>query len=201
MSKIKLHFGCGSNILKGWENLDLPNTDITKPLRYKDNSIDFIFNEHVIEHVDEVDGFKFIKECYRILKPGGVLRISCPSIDGIINAYINFKTLDPDWRSMFDDNRDKFINSVIYYEAAFYNGKKFGKNFEEIIVSNGKQWHKYMYSKGDFKNKLNLVGFSEVKFLEKHESDHPELVGLERRLGGKFEKWPKCIDVNLEAKK
>jgi len=38
----KLNLGCGGNILDGWENHDM-DLDITKPLPYDGNSIDFIF--------------------------------------------------------------------------------------------------------------------------------------------------------------
>jgi predicted SAM-dependent methyltransferase len=75
----KLNFGCGGNLLDGWSNHDM-DVDITKPLPFPDNSTDYIFAEHVVEHLDSRDVFNFFSECYRILKKGGVLRVCVPSI-------------------------------------------------------------------------------------------------------------------------
>jgi predicted SAM-dependent methyltransferase len=71
----KLNLGCGGNIIAGWENHDW-DVDITKPLPYEDNSIDFIFIEHCVEHTTTPDAVRFFAECLRILKDEGTLRDS-----------------------------------------------------------------------------------------------------------------------------
>jgi predicted SAM-dependent methyltransferase len=76
---IKRQFGCGGNKLDGWENYD-SEVDITKPLPFPDNSTDYIFAEHVVEHLDSREVFNFFSECYRILKDGGWIRVCVPSI-------------------------------------------------------------------------------------------------------------------------
>ncbi len=70
----------------GWLTCDLrPNRgvfgmDATQPFRLPDNSFHFIYSEHMIEHVPLVGGQKMLKECYRVLRPGGVIRIVTPSL-------------------------------------------------------------------------------------------------------------------------
>jgi predicted SAM-dependent methyltransferase len=78
----KLNLGCGGNILAGWENHDM-DVDITKPLPYEDNSIDFIFIEHCVEHTTTPDAVRFFAECLRILRHEGTLRVAVPSADKI----------------------------------------------------------------------------------------------------------------------
>jgi predicted SAM-dependent methyltransferase len=78
----KLNLGCGGNILAGWENHDA-DVDIRNPLPYEDESIDFIFIEHCVEHVTTPDAVRFFAECLRILKYEGTLRIAVPSGDKI----------------------------------------------------------------------------------------------------------------------
>lgn len=75
----KLNVGCGGNFLAGFINKDI-EMDITKPLPYKNNSVDFILAEHVVEHVSCADGFRFMEECFRVLRHGGILRICVPEL-------------------------------------------------------------------------------------------------------------------------
>jgi predicted SAM-dependent methyltransferase len=89
----KLNLGCGGNILDGWENHDM-DLDITKPLPYEDNSIDFIFIEHCVEHTTTPDAVRFFAEALRVLKPDGTLRVAVPSADKIYDladgAYLKW---------------------------------------------------------------------------------------------------------------
>lgn len=78
---IKLNVGCGGNILEGWENHDM-DMDITKPLPFKDGSVEFILAEHVVEHISAPDALRFFQEAWRILEPKGILRVCCPCVVG-----------------------------------------------------------------------------------------------------------------------
>ena len=74
-----INFGCGGNFLPGWVNHDV-DVDIRKRLPYDDNSVDAVFAEHVVEHVTPHEAWRFFEECFRILRPAGVVRIAVPSI-------------------------------------------------------------------------------------------------------------------------
>lgn len=75
----KLNFGCGSNRLEGWENYD-SDCDISKPLPFPDGCASHIFCEHCTEHVELREAFGFFKECLRVLRDGGVIRIAVPDL-------------------------------------------------------------------------------------------------------------------------
>ncbi len=81
---MKINLGCGSNILSGFENHDA-DVDITKPLPWTDDSIEFILLEHVIEHVTGPQGLRFMQEARRILVPGGRLRLCVPQLRNVDN--------------------------------------------------------------------------------------------------------------------
>jgi len=68
-----------------FKNLNYLN--LCKPLPYPDSSIEAIFSSHVFEHlfIDEVE--KLIRECQRVLKPGGVCRVVVPDLEKIIALY------------------------------------------------------------------------------------------------------------------
>lgn len=79
----QVNLGCGLNRLDGWENYD-SDVDLTKPLPWEDNSIDFILLEHVLEHLTPQQGYSCLKECYRVLTTGGTLRVIVPEIYRIL---------------------------------------------------------------------------------------------------------------------
>lgn len=75
----KVNLGCGSNRPAGWENYDA-DVDISKRLPFDDNSVDYLLAEHVLEHITAHEGFRFMQEISRVLKPGGVVKIIVPDL-------------------------------------------------------------------------------------------------------------------------
>jgi SAM-dependent methyltransferase len=79
----KLNLGCGTDIRRGWVNLDkvsLPGVDIAHdleslPLPFPDESFEHVFAKDVLEHVNYVD---LIRDIHRILRPGGILEVQVP---------------------------------------------------------------------------------------------------------------------------
>lgn len=95
-----LQLGCGMNQLHGWLNTDVEPDygvtflDVTQPILAPDNSFDFIFAEHLIENFDSEKLKSVLVECYRILKPGGTLRLTFYCADALCemseSKQINF---------------------------------------------------------------------------------------------------------------
>ena len=92
-----LHLGCGPRHLPGWINIDLFPTipmpdvllDVEHPLMLKEGSVDYIFTEDLIEHLSLAGAKSLVRECARVLKPGGVLRIGTPDLQSFIRAYLD----------------------------------------------------------------------------------------------------------------
>jgi SAM-dependent methyltransferase len=65
--------------------------DMVKGLpQHTDNSVDFIYKGQIIEHYNPIYQLPFVlQECYRVLKPGGIIRMTTPDLDLLINAYKN----------------------------------------------------------------------------------------------------------------
>jgi len=115
---MKLHLGCGTVIVDGWVNIDnapgararkLPLIgpmvgrlglfstpwspkivirDIRKPFPWGDGSVDMIYTSNVIEHLEKRDGENCLRECARVLRPGGVLRVVVPNLTGYVRDYM-----------------------------------------------------------------------------------------------------------------
>jgi predicted SAM-dependent methyltransferase len=96
LGKLRLHVGAGNIILDGWVNIDtipgrhLLTMKLPRGLRkFPDETVQYIYASHFLEHLSypqEAD--EFIRQCHRILIPGGALRIVAPGIEKIIRAYV-----------------------------------------------------------------------------------------------------------------
>jgi len=163
--QLKLHLGSGGHNFKDWTNIDAnPRSrpdiilDVRNRFPFEDGTVDFIFNEHLLEHLDYEEGLVFLKECHRVLKPSGVLRISTPNLSWIIKMYLEEK-LD-EWK----DSRFVPISSC------------------HLINQWMRRWHhKFLYDKAEIHNSLKSTGFSVIEDKESKKSNYPELTMLEHR--------------------
>ena len=90
----KIHYGCGLFLLDEWLNVDLypkidndhisTRIDLLSPHPFPDNWFEFGFAEAFLEHLSQADSLIFLSEVYRTLKPGGVLRLSFPCLEGVL---------------------------------------------------------------------------------------------------------------------
>jgi len=162
----KLHVGCGAHRLPGWINADVhPRVDLIifleKRLPFRENSLRFIYTEHVLEHVTYKTGVSFLREAYRVLQPGGVIRIAMPDLDDLIDGY------QKDWR------RFDWVN---------WPAHRFIKTRAEMINIAFRWWgHQHLYNREELERALREAGFKDYRFQQPGESDFPDLCGLETR--------------------
>src|SRR6266705_6002420 len=77
-----INLGSGPLVAPGCINIDffgVPGidygADLRRPLTIDDCTVDGIFSEHTIEHLTYAETGRLLRECHRIMKPGGVIRI------------------------------------------------------------------------------------------------------------------------------
>ncbi len=63
--------------------------DLRKKFPWEDETIDIIYSSHTLEHLNKPDGLNFLKECYRVLKSDGVIRIVVPDLKSVVSDYLN----------------------------------------------------------------------------------------------------------------
>jgi predicted SAM-dependent methyltransferase len=105
--KKALHLGSGAYHIDGWVNVDLtiadhPDVvaDLTATLPFRDGSFDYIHSEDFIEHIDFVQGQAFLRECARVLRPSGVLRLLTPDLAALIRrVYLGREARHLKWCS------------------------------------------------------------------------------------------------------
>lgn len=97
---VKLHIGCGRDVKSGYHNIDLYCGPIKMPmdcLDYKDNYADEILSNHTLEHIEHSKTEDVLREWYRVLKPGGKIRITVPDMERVYDKWINDDSLDSYW--------------------------------------------------------------------------------------------------------
>ncbi len=88
---LRLHVGCGSHRIDGWLNLDLdplPGVDVAVDVRrglpYGNGEAEAVFAEHFLEHLPVDAAMGFLLEAHRVLRAGGVLRLSTPNLEWVL---------------------------------------------------------------------------------------------------------------------
>lgn len=91
-----LNIACGDTFVEDefWTNIDftshspkIKKANILNGLPYKDNTFDVVYSSHFIEHIPIDSVNLFLKDVYRIMKPGGLLRIVTPDLEFLNNEY------------------------------------------------------------------------------------------------------------------
>ncbi len=190
----KLHIGCGRNFLDGWLNSDLSpqspdiiHIDATEPFPFENETFDYIFSEHMIEHISYSNGLLMLNECCRILKNDGTIRISTPNLLFLIGLYGDKKTeLQKEYIKWATDN---FIKDAPYYSSTF------------VINNFVRDWgHLFIYDEETLSSSLKSTGFKTIVRCNLNESTNEVLCNLENE-----NRMPKGFleleSITLEGKK
>jgi predicted SAM-dependent methyltransferase len=89
-----LNLGCGSHFHEDWVNVDFTITgkdviahNLIYGIPFQNNTFDVVYHSHILEHFSKEDAKFFIRECYRVLKNDGILRVVIPDLEQIIFEY------------------------------------------------------------------------------------------------------------------
>jgi SAM-dependent methyltransferase len=67
---------------------DIRHHDVRKPLPFADRTFDVVYALHIIEHLTPAEAASLVGELFRVLKPGGIVRISTPDLEDICRSYL-----------------------------------------------------------------------------------------------------------------
>jgi SAM-dependent methyltransferase len=139
----RLHWGCGPITPLGWVNSDIaagPGVDVVADIRHglplAADSFDYIVAIHVLPEIPYSDLDKSLAELRRVLRPGGVLRLSLPDMDLAIKAYLSG---DVDY-FLIGDEVTKSLAGKMIVQLTWYGRSRcmFTWEFtEELLTRNG----------------------------------------------------------------
>ena len=147
MSKVMLHLGCGKRFLPGYIHIDLadyPHIDYQHDVKslpmFKDLSVDLIYASHVIEYFDRIEIMDVLKEWYRVLKFGGILRLAVPDFEALVKVYIKYKDLNLILGPLYGRWEIPGVNKVIYHKTV-YDFISLKEILEKVGFKNVRKWN------------------------------------------------------------
>ena len=148
--KNNINIGCGwRNFGPDWVHIDggdyehLDYRNITK-LEFGDGEVDLIYASHVLEYFDRDEVVSVLKEWYRVLKHGGVIRLAVPDFEAMTKMYLSGEVK---------------LDNIL--------GPLYGK----IDMGNDKIYHKTTYDEDSLIRVLSDVGFTNIKKYDWRQND------------------------------
>lgn len=166
-----LHIGCGGNHLDRWLNTELcPRgdeifLDATRPFPLPRLAFDYVYSEHMIEHVPYAAAVDMLRECHRVLRPGGVIRLVTPDL-----AFL---------RTLLEPPYSPPLIDYIAYSHEVYRLDGPPDSGTHVFNHFMRAWgHQFIYDLTSLSSLLTATGFEDVVEQALEDSPHEYLRGL-----------------------
>lgn len=126
--------------------------DLSYGLPLFDGVADFVYSSHFLEHLFRNEASNLLKEMHRILKPGGILRISVPDLEYAVGLYQS-------------GDKEKMLSSYFFVED---DNSYYAR-------------HKFMYDFKMLEAALRNAGFQNIHRCRFREGRSPEMEILDNR--------------------
>ncbi|ASC71435.1 Methyltransferase domain protein [Halomicronema hongdechloris C2206] len=90
-----LNIGCGHRFHHAWQNIDFISSndkvspcDLRDGIPFRDSFFQVVYHSHLLEHFSKESALRLTKECFRVIKPRGIIRIVVPDLEAIVNGYL-----------------------------------------------------------------------------------------------------------------
>lgn len=169
----KLQLGASNSRLPGWlstdvvpESLDVVYLDATRSFPFNDDVFDYVACEHMIEHIEYSGALVMLRESFRVIKPGGKIRIATPDLRVITRLCA--------------EEKSEAQKQYILWAAGSFAPET--EDCKAVFVVNNffRSWgHQFLYDSETLKAAMTRCGFEDLKCYKPGVSEDVNLRGIE----------------------
>ncbi len=143
--------------------------DLRKGIPFPDLTFDAVYHCHVLEHIDREFAPVFLRECFRVLKPAGILRAVVPDLEHLARVYLDTVERVPSGATMDDHLRavENMIDQMVVRTPRIRREQKLIVRWaEHILVGDTARagvLHRWMYDRLSLGKMLRDMGFLDVR--------------------------------------
>ncbi len=167
-------------------NPDVFIHNLRRPLPFADGTFSAVFSSHTLEHLYLSDTTRLLRECHRVLKPGGAARMVVPDLGSLVREYLG-QIVIPGFEFDFQPatNADRFMRNMLVRPWA---PPKSGLLYRAFSAFTDLHSHKWMFDGDSLSYHMRQAGFVDVgvrSFRESRIQGIEEVEIAERVLDGR----------------
>ena len=139
---------------------DLRILDVRDPLPFATGSFEAIYASHLLEHLFLADALRLLRECLRVLRPGGTLRLVVPDLRAIVREYNGERPFHDSDKLAGVPAADR-MNRRLHFRNP--NPPRGNPVLKVYFALKDFQTHKWMYDAESLGAHLRDAGFEEVE--------------------------------------
>ncbi len=145
--------------------------NLAKGIPFPDGSADYAYHSHVLEHIDRDIAPLFIRETFRVLKPGGILRIAVPDMERNCRNYLaHVDRCEKEGSAVIaqhDATLEPILEQAVRREAGGTSTQgSLRRRIENLILGDARQrgeTHQWMYDRFNLEHLLRTCGFAQIQ--------------------------------------
>jgi SAM-dependent methyltransferase len=153
--------------------------DLRKGIPFDSNTFDVVYHSHFLEHLDRGAAHLILRECYRVLKPGGILRVVVPDLHILIQNYnASFSALENGGEVALDRHLGSveaiFDQMVRESPRGTTQQAPWVRMIERLLRGDAAKTgevHRWMYDEYSLKALLSRIGFKDVRVQDARTSE------------------------------
>jgi SAM-dependent methyltransferase len=136
---------------------------------FPDKTFDGVYHCHLLEHIDRDAAPRFVAECYRVLKPGGHVRVVVPDFETLVRRYQSLVARLPERGTMAEHAAamEAMIDQMVVRTPKFRRHQKgVVRTLESIFIGDTARSgsaHRWMYDRFSLGQLLREAGFVDVR--------------------------------------
>ncbi len=151
--------------------------DLRRPLPWADGTFQVVYSSHVLEHLHHADLVPLLRECRRVLEPGGVARMLVPDLRAIILEYMGQTRVPWDGPPPPSPTAADRVNTLMLLRSV--ERPRGGLMYRVYSAFADLHSHKWMYDGESLAHHMRAAGFIDVAERPLHDSRIPGVEAVE----------------------